>query len=293
VSRIRLVASAAALVVAALAAGEAAAQVPAAITQSTAAPADYRPPKKRVSPFSAYADAQKNTNPLAKKPTPRTADGHPDLSGMWAGIPSAGGIGGIRQDGAFEPDQSALQRASGWDKPIYKPEYWDKVHAFDYGRADVDPAFACGIPGVPRQNVPNRIIQFPTEMMMFGFGRVRSIPTDGRKLTPEDMDNATFDGISVGRWEGDTFIVDSVGFNNITWLQWQGYFHTDQMKVTERFWREGDLLFYNFTVDDPDVLVEPWTQGTYVVRKVPFGGRMGENGYCLPGPPEGDLYMRG
>jgi len=57
-----------------------------------------------------------------------------------------------------------------------------------------------------------------------------------------------------------------VGFNDISWLQWQGYFHTDRMKVTERLRREGDLLFYQFTVDDPDVLAEPWTSDTYVRR---------------------------
>ena len=64
-------------------------------------------------------------------------------------------------------------------------------------------------------------------------------------------------------------MVESVGFNDITWLQWQGYFHTDKMKVTERLRRDGDLLFYQFTVDDPDVLAEPWTSDTYVRRLNP------------------------
>ena len=57
-----------------------------------------------------------------------------------------------------------------------------------------------------------------------------------------------------------------MGFNGITWLGWEGYFHTDKMKTTERLRREGDLLFYNFIVEDPDVLTEPWNSITYVKR---------------------------
>ena len=68
---------------------------------------------------------------------------------------------------------------------------------------------------------------------------------------------------------GDTLVVDSVGFNGVTWVGWEGYFHTDKMEVTERFTRNGDLLYYNFTVNDPDVLMEPWTSYTHVRRLNP------------------------
>ena len=267
---------------------------PGGITQTVDPPADYQPPKKRVAPFAGYADAQLKTNPLAKKPTPRGADGKPVLAGLWGGIPSAGGAGGLRRDGTFEPDQAALQRASGWLKPMYKPQYWNKVRGLDYGKSDGDPVFACNPVGVPRMNVPAQIIQTPTHVVLVNNGmRTRVVPTDGRKLTDQDADMSTFDGVAVGHWDGDTLVVESVGFNDISWLQWQGYFHTNQMKVTERFWRVGDLLFYNFTVDDPDVLLEPWTQGTMVMRLMPANGRVVEADPCVVLPAGGDPYLRG
>jgi hypothetical protein len=241
----------------------------------------------------AYAAAQQ-TNPLAKVPTPKAVDGKPDLTGFWGPILSPAGPGGIRKEGAFEPDQAALQRASGWDKPLYKPEFWDKVRSLDFSKVDVDPAYHCSPPGVPRTNAPSQIIQTPTQIVLiYGGLRTRVIPTDGRQLTPQDMDMSTFDGISVGHWDGDTLVVDSVGFNDVSWLQWQGYFHTNQMKVTERLRRQGNLLFYDFTVDDPDVLMEPWTQKTLVLRLLPPTGRSGEADPCEVIPPSGDPYMRG
>ena len=75
--------------------------------------------------------------------------------------------------------------------------------------------------------------------------------------------------MGLAHWDGDTLVIDSVGFGDRTWLGWEGYFHTDKMEVTERFTRNGDLLYYNFTVKDPDVLMEPWTSYTYVRRLNP------------------------
>lgn len=266
----------------------------AGITQTVDPPADYQPPKKRVAPFTGFAEAMRATNPLAKKPTPKGPDGKPVLSGLWGGIPSAAGAGGLRRDGTFEPDQAALQRASGWLKPMYKPQFWNKVRGLDYGKSDGDPVFACNPGGVPRMNVPAQIIQTPTHTVLVYNGmRTRVVPTDGRKLTDQDFDMSTFDGVAVGHWDGDTLVVETVGFNDISWLQWQGYFHSNQMKVTERFTRTGDLLFYNFTVDDPDVLLEPWTQGTLVMRLMPANGRVVEGDPCVVLPAGGDPYLRG
>lgn len=288
----RTASAAAILIVASALSWDAVAQAPGQ-TQVVDPNPNYHPPKKRISPFAAYAEAQK-TNPLGQLPTPQAADGKPDLTGFWGGIASVAGPGGIRKDGTFEPDQAALQRASGWEKPLYKPEYWDKVRSLDFSKVDVDTVYSCYPVGTPRQSVPAQIIQTPTQIVLiYGGLRTRVIPTDGRKLTAQDEDMSTFDGISVGRWEGDTLVVSSVGFNDTSWLQWQGYFHTNQMKVTERFRRQGNLLFYNWTVDDPELLMEPWTQGTLVQRALPNGGRIGEADPCVVIPPSGDPYMRG
>ena len=86
----------------------------------------------------------------------------------------------------------------------------------------------------------------------------RVIPTDGRKHDPVRAKDVTYYGHSVGRWEGDTLLVDSVGFNDITWLERGGYFHSDKMRVLERFRREGNVLHYQVTVEDPEVLLQPW-----------------------------------
>lgn len=246
---------------------------------------------KRISPFADYARTV-----TTDAPTPRLPNGRPDLTGVWGNVPSPAGPGGIRQAGAFEPDQAVLQRASGWDKPLYKPEYWAKVRSLDFSRVDVDPAYGCTRAGTPRQNAPTKIVQTDKEIILYNAGQIdatRFVPLDGRLLTAADMDQSTWLGIPVGHWEGDVLVVESVGFNDTSWLQWQGYFHSDRMKVTERIWRKGDYLYYNWTVDDPDYLMEPWTQGTMVRKLAPATTRIDEAAPCDISPPDGDPYMRG
>jgi hypothetical protein len=225
----------------------------------------YRPAGKRVSPQDGFAAAQHSSTP-----TPRDADGHPDLTGNWgANFPSPLGATGMRRMGTREPDQAVMQRGAQWNKPLYKPEYWEKVRSLDFSKADVDPAYGCGQPvGVPRQNVPGRIIQKDQQIVLLNNveNGIRILPLDGRARDPQDFEYSFYNGQGLARWDGDTLVVESVGFNDISWLGWEGYFHTDKIQVTERFRREGDLLFYSFTVDDPDVLMEPWTSITYVSR---------------------------
>ena len=64
-------------------------------------------------------------------------------------------------------------------------------------------------------------------------------------------------GYTVGRWEGDTLVLDSIEFNDSTWLGRGGFFHSEDMHGIERFTRQGDVLLYDVTVEDPEVLVEP------------------------------------
>ncbi len=223
----------------------------------------YRPIGKRVSPQDGFTAGQHSS-----VPTPRDADGHPDLTGNWgANFPSPFGPTGMRKSGTREPDQAVMQRGAQWNKPLYKPEYWAKVRGLDFSKADVDPAYGCGKPvGVPRQNVPGRIIQKDKQIVLLNGvqNQIRVLPLDGRTRDPLDLEYSSFNGMGLATWDGDTLVVESVGFNDVTWLGWEGYFHSDKMTVTERFRREGDLLFYSFTVNDPDVLMEPWTSITYV-----------------------------
>src|SRR5258705_791357 len=254
----------------------------------------YTPAGARVSPQDGYP-RQIAPNGM----TPRDADGHPDLSGNWTGnIPNVFMVPGLRRPGGFEADQSAMQRGAQWNKPLYRPEFWEKVRSLDYGKVEDDPFYGCYKPlGVPRQNVPGRIVQKNGQIWLMNSveNALRIIPLDGRTRDENDIQFSTYNGMGLGHWEGDTLVIESVGFNGISWLGWEGYFHTDKMEVTERFTRNGDLLYYNFTVTDPDVLMQPWTSYTYVRRNNPNPNRQDEAPDC----EERDLglladpYLRG
>jgi len=124
---------------------------------------------------------------------------------------------------------------------------------------------------------------------------LRILPLDNRKRDENDLQFSTFNGMGLAHWDGDTLVIDSVGFGERTWLGWEGYFHTDKMEVTERFTRIGDLLYYNFTVNDPDVLMEPWTSYTYVRRLNANPNRQDEAPECDERDLEllADPYLRG
>jgi len=202
--------------------------------------------------------------------TPRTADGHPDLTGSWG----AGGGGGVATRDAkgnvdvaiparggsgenFEIDNAKRRRADP-NQPVYKPEFVKKVQELDENEATEDPQFFCKPTGVPRLGPPNQIVQAPGKIVfLYQDGNTfRAIPTDGRAHS-SNLDE-TFLGDSVAHWEGDTLVVDVIGFNDVSWLAIQGYFHSTALHVTERLRREGDVLHYQATVEDPNVLVRPW-----------------------------------
>jgi len=160
------------------------------------------------------------------------------------------------------------------NRPLYKPQFWDKVQDLDRNTNTVDPIFKCQPYGVPRMGPPTKIVQTANEVIFLyaaaGAGTqpndFRIIPTDGREHDPVRSQDVSYYGDSVGHWEGDTLVIDSVGFNDITWLERGGYFHTDNMRVTEKLSREGNTLRYQVTIDDPDVLLEPWVMTPRILR---------------------------
>jgi hypothetical protein len=219
--------------------------------------------------------------------TPRTTDGHPDLSGVWNGNaaspfaksedPLAANLSS--RDGTllnFERDNTLIRRANP-NKPIYKPEFWEKVQKLDQNGNTEDPSFGCMPAGVPRMGPPAKIVQTPTEMIFLhvsggaqGWGDTfRVIPTDGRAHTPlEDLDG-TWKGESLGHWEEDTLVIDTIGFNDTSWLDIGGYFHSENMRVIERLHRDGNTLTWQATVEDPDVLLKPWAMSTRTLKLNP------------------------
>ena len=248
---------------------------PAAKPGAAAAPAadnGWVPGPKRIDPNVGILAQHKGAGPI-----PRDAAGHPDLSGYWnAGFPSPAGPYGRRGEATSEPDQAVLQRGSAWSKPMYKPQFWTKVEGLDFSQVDVDPVFRCVPDGIPRQGIPKKIVQKGAEVWLYyNSDTVRIIPVDGRKLTDDDQDQQTFNGVASGHWDGDVLVIDTTGYNDISWLRWQGYFHTENMTVRERLWRDGETLYWNATVSDPDILVQPWTMDTYT-------GRLNKNPRAIP-----------
>jgi hypothetical protein len=245
--------------------------------------------------------------PTPVGPTPKAPDGHPDLTGLWngladnlLGVPNQMHNVGIevaadstrdinsgvqiatwplqnrkRQNNEQNERAATLLRRMGSNRPIYKPQYWQRVKDFDANSNEEDPSNNCMPAGVPRMGVPSYIAQTANYLVFVYPGQggliatatsYRMIPTDGRQHTNiEDLDG-TWNGESIGHWEGDTMVVDSIGFNSTSWFdQLGGYFHSENMHVIERLHRDGNTLTWTATVEDPDVLLEPWTTTPRVV----------------------------
>jgi hypothetical protein len=154
-----------------------------------------------------------------------------------------------------------------------------------------DPVMTCQPLGVPREGPPRRIIESANDIIFFygeyvdgggGYGEYRVIPTDDRKHDETKAIESTYMGYTVGRWEGDTLVLDSISFVDTTWLARGGFFHSDQMHVIEKLTRKGDKILYEVTVDDPESLVEPWvmTPRTLTLSTFPDAGLLRERGNC-------------
>jgi hypothetical protein len=223
---------------------------------------------------------------LAAKPTPKTADGHPDLNGQWVppetglrvfygktvgnehqlifGIPATGDP---QTDAAVTEDLNRKKDARTQKMletgPQYKPEFKDKVIMMGKDPNHYDPTvYSCLPAGVPRMGAPSMIAETPKAMIFlyktFPYSTFRVIPMDRPHRKVDDDFDPNPMGDSVGHWDGNTLVVDTIGFDDNTWFGNAGYFHTDAMHVTERFTRKGDTLEYSATVEDPNVLTKPF-----------------------------------
>ena len=244
-----------------------------------------------VAAFAASTSAQQGVKaPEAPKPTPRTADGHPDLSGVWIagnrGIRPATDntslkvvlpLQGVDQnkDNVFAAlDRiSVTERAKDANKPPYKPELVAKVKDLEVRQSQEDPAFYCKPAGVPRMGPPAQIIQLPDKLVfLYATNLFRLIPINAPHRT--DIDTS-YMGDSIAKWDGDTLVVDVNNLNDDTWLGPDGYFHTEAIHVVERFTRNGDSVNYQVTVEDPNVFTKPWVMNPRTLR---IGNRPLEEG---------------
>ena len=212
------------------------------------------------------------------KPAPRTADGHPVLSGMW--IEKYGALG---TDPAVGKPQGAGRRADTAakypsDALPYQP--WAALKARQLHDAEnTDPLLHCEPYGVPRiwgGPHPARLVQLPGELIIL-YERdtaFRIIPTDGRAHDPNA--DPSWMGNSVAKWDGDTLVIDTIDLTDKSWLgsgknagEGSGTFHSDALHVTEKIRRpDYDHLTVEITDDDPKVFAHAWTN-TWNMNLVP------------------------
>jgi hypothetical protein len=180
-------------------------------------------------------------------PTPRTSDGHPDFSGFWKGSRATKPVGNIGKDlPGFILPLTAAGRAALHDNLT-------KV---------VDPEARCIIGGIPRHDasgLPFAIVQGQDHVaFLYMYTYFRSIPFDVRKH--EDDPDPSFFGNEIGWWEGDTFVIDSVGFKSSNmWIDENGNPQSDAMHATERWSRpDAGHLHVAVTIDDPTYYTHPF-----------------------------------
>jgi hypothetical protein len=223
-----------------------------------------------------YAFAQ-TKGPTAGSKLRRDALGRPDLSGIWQGI----GVSLFGETGEVRPGEG---RASTWGPPPGPPPYQDwalsKVKQLALDDRN-DPAVHCKMSGTPRITgipVPFEIAQTAKKTyILYESNHIfRIIPTDGRPHPSPDELDPSYMGDSVGRWDGDTFVVDVTGFNDKTWLPGVGHFHSEALHVVERYTLQpNQTILYEASMEDPKVFTKPW-QYRLILRHPPRDERIME-----------------
>lgn len=175
--------------------------------------------------------------PNLAAPAPRGTDGHADLSGVWNGRPVL-----IRV-----PDEALTARSKALIREREENFFMDR------------PSFQCQPSGPETMLGWRRVIQTPSIIaIVYESLAYRLIFMDGRTLEADP--ERTWMGYSVGRWEGDTLVVDSFGFNDRTWLDARGLPHTEELRTTERYLRRSfGQLQVELTVTDPGAFEKSWT----------------------------------
>ena len=222
---------------------------------------------------------------------PRTADGKPDLNGIWQALNEANydleahmarpalalragpygpvpaaAVLALGAVGAVPPGMGVVE---GGTIP-YKPEAAAKKKDNQEKWLERDPEIKCYLPGVPRAAYmpqPFQILQSPSALFIaYQYdGAVRNIYLKDPGPAPVD----SWMGQSVARWDGDTLVVDASGFNDSTWFDRAGNFHSDQLKVTERYTRTAaDVISYEATITDPETFTRPWKISMPLYRRL-------------------------
>jgi len=217
----------------------------------------------------------------AQEPAPRTADGHPDLSGVWwpgndlrvqplTPVPAGPGRGGAGRGGPPPPPRQRFEDG-----------YSDAAKARARTLSDKDdPALRCqstafGTLSVSLYNTGfvGQIIQTPKFVVMFSETNpsFRIVPTDARPHRDDQPPSSR--GDSVGHWDGDTLVVETKNYSDRNWMHAEGEvsFHSDAMRIVERYHRiNKDTMEVEATIEDPKLLTKPWVVPKQTMRLAPF-----------------------
>jgi hypothetical protein len=228
-------------------------------------------------PLLAQAPAPAQKPPAIQAKNAESFDPH-DLSGYWQffiGIPGQGIYA--------TPSKEGPPGMTAWGKEHFEanvPSYGPRTAQFDN-----DPIQHCRPTGIPRilfYPQPFEIVQTPGRVLMF-FEREherRDIWMDGRGHPPDV--EPMWMGHSIGKWDGDTFVVDSVGFNDRTWLDFYGYPRSESLHLIERYRRkERTTLTLQFTVDDPKAYTGKWESDTKLYKLLTGDRAMMEELPCV------------
>jgi hypothetical protein len=232
------------------------------MAQAPQAPAAARPVARPAAP--AYR-------------APRTPDGKPNLNGIlqaintanWDVEPHSAAPSPVRDLGATGAIPGGIGVVEGGSIP-YLPEALKKKQENQTNRLKLDPEVKCYLPGVPRavyMPYPFQIIQSTKHIMMLHeyAGAVRTVYMAEQTDAPAD----SWMGWSNGKWDGETLVVDTKGFNDLSWFDRAGNFHSDALHVIERFTaRSADTLNYEATIEDPKTFSRPWKISMPLYRRV-------------------------
>ena len=230
---------------------------------------------------------------------PRLANGKPDFNGIWQALNSANwdiqahmarpalamrpgpvvpvpakeviALGAV---GSIPPGVGIVDG----DEIPYRPEALAKKKENQENWLSRDPEIKCYLPGVPRANyMPYPFQIFQSDKAFFIAYEYAGATRNVYLKDPGPPQVDSWMGQSVGRWEGDTFVIDVNGFNDQTWFDRAGNHHTESMKVTERYTlTDPDHLQYEATIEDPRTFTRPWKISLPLYRHVNKNARLGQ-----------------
>jgi hypothetical protein len=241
---------------------------------------------------SAFATAPANAQQSSAAERPARISGQPNINGIWQAMNSANwnleahsaealkefwALGSLA---AIPAGQSVVD---GDGKIPYKPEALAKRDENRAGWPKSDPETNCYLPGIPRATYmpfPFQIVQGGGNILfVYSYASANRLVNMGEPIVPP-VD--TWMGQSNGRWEGDILVVETTGFNDLTWFDRSGNYHTNALKVTERFVPVSENhLQYSATIEDSNVYSRPWTINMPLYRHIDANAQILEF-KCVP-----------